>query len=479
MISNLSEGERLFQEGKIEDAKVIFQNLLQTTPDYPGTLNNLGVIAFSEKNLQEAEKYFLRAQELDGNYPEVYLNLANIYFSNGNPAEASKFLGKCFSLNHNDFKIYNQLGFIYLRLKDIGKAKLSFEKSLELKPDQKEAGEALKKVISLETNQKQPTNCTAKHQEKDYPIMVRNMFSKVYFEISGICNGRCYWCQTGQSNMNKISTGKFVNMEEFQKSIHYMLDNGFINENSLICLYNWGEPFLHPKFRDIIKFLDSLDIKIALSTNASKPVFFDKGDELKYLVSLTFSMAGFSQYSYDKIHGFNFEKIKRNIVDISENFRDAGFNGKFVIAFHIYQFNTNEILPMIEFAKEHGLTPSASLALINDFERGKKYIKKEIEYEYLYRATKELFLFYYDEMPKEIPNDYVCAHYSNLFIDSDCNVITCCGDSTIFDKVYHLRPEHVNPWRINGEVCIECNQIGLCYLGHIVTNSKNIVIMGK
>ena len=71
MNPNLSEGERLFQEGKIEDAKVIFQNLLQTTPDNSEILNNLGVIAFSEKNLQEAEKYFVRALEADNNFPDA------------------------------------------------------------------------------------------------------------------------------------------------------------------------------------------------------------------------------------------------------------------------------------------------------------------------------------------------------------------------------------------------------------------------
>jgi len=172
MNPNLSEGERLFQEGKIEEAKVTFQNLLQTTPDYPGTLNNLGVIAFSEKNLQEAEKYFLRALETDNNFPDAYLNLSNLYSINGQFIQASMFLEKYAALNPNDFKIFNQLGFIYLQLKDANKAQLNFEKSLELKPDQEKVIEARRTLLSLESDQKQ-SNIPVKHHhyEKDHPIV--------------------------------------------------------------------------------------------------------------------------------------------------------------------------------------------------------------------------------------------------------------------------------------------------------------------
>jgi glycosyltransferase involved in cell wall biosynthesis len=172
MNPNLSEGERLFQEGKVEDAKVIFQNLLQTTPDYPGTLNNLGVIAFSEKNVQEAEKYFLRALETDNNFPDAYLNLSNLYSINGQFIQASMFLEKYAALNPNDFKIFNQLGFIYLQLKDLNKAQLNFEKSLELKPDQNKVIEARRKLLSLESGQKQSNIPVKNHYyEKDHPVV--------------------------------------------------------------------------------------------------------------------------------------------------------------------------------------------------------------------------------------------------------------------------------------------------------------------
>lgn len=293
------------------------------------------------------------------------------------------------------------------------------------------------------------------------------MFNRVYFEISGICNAKCYFCQTGQSNMNKIPTGRFVNIEEFEKSMMYLREHGFINGEAVISLYNWGEPFLHPKIKDIILFLHNNNFHTSLSTNASKPVFFEKGNILKNLTNVTFSMPGFSQSSYDKIHGFNFIKIKKNIVDITKNFREAGFTGQFLIAGHIYQFNMHEILPMQDFAKEHGIQFLPSLAFINDFKRLRKYIQKELEYDYLDQASKALFLFYMEQI-KKTPDNYKCPQYSFLSIDSDCNVITCCGDSTVLDKVYKLKPNQINDWRSNG-VCRECYSSGLCYLaGEVV-----------
>jgi len=217
MNPNLSEGERLFQEGKVEDAKVIFHNLLQITPDNPEILNNLGVIAFSEKNLQEAEKYFLRALETDNNFPDAYLNLSNLYSINGQFIQASMFLEKYAALNPNDFKIFNQIGFIYLQLKDFNRAQLNFEKSLELKPDQNKVIEAHRKLLSLESDQKQSNIPVKNHYyEKDHPIVSVGL--PVY-------NGGKYLAEAIES----ILTQDF---EEFELIIS---DNNSNDQTSEIC----------------------------------------------------------------------------------------------------------------------------------------------------------------------------------------------------------------------------------------------------
>jgi len=47
-------------------------------------------------------------------------------------------------------------------------------------------------------------------------------------------------------------------------------------------------------------------------------------------------MNGFSQSSYDKIHGFDFELIKKNIIEIIKTFRNAGYLGVATILYTTY-----------------------------------------------------------------------------------------------------------------------------------------------
>lgn len=238
-----------------------------------------------------------------------------------------------------------------------------------------------------------------------------------------------------------------------------------------------GEPFLHPKFKEIIKFLDEEGLSFALSTNASKVILLDN-NELKNLKYITFSMCGFSQKSYDKIHGFNFEQIKRNISEILDNFKKNGFKGDAYVSYHVYQFNINEIPNIIKFCNEQSMGFSPAIAFINDFERFKKYIKSELDYNDLKKATQELLLYYVDEMIEEKDKEYYCPQFDCLSVDENCNIITCCLDSSIYGKIYNSKADDINNWRMNSSVCKECNNIGLNY---VVNTSKyfNLDIINK
>lgn len=62
-------------------------------------------------------------------------------------------------------------------------------------------------------------------------------------------------------------------------------------------------------------------------------------------------MPGFSQESYDKIHGFNFEKIKENIKKYANDMELAGVKDKMWVAYHMYQFNLDEIYDAYVFLR--------------------------------------------------------------------------------------------------------------------------------
>ncbi len=305
------------------------------------------------------------------------------------------------------------------------------------------------------------------------------MFNRVYFEISGICNARCRWCPTGKSNLNRTSSGKFVDFDEFKRTIFYLRDNGFIDLNTQIALYNWGEPFLHPKFKEIMKFMHTENIKTMLSTNCSKAVLFEEDGILSNVEQIILSMPGFSQRSYDRIHGFNFRNIIRNILEMIRNFRSVGFKERFLLAFHIYQFNLDEILPAKEFTEQYQIHFMPTLASLNDMERQLQYINNELEHDDLKQMTQDMFCFYLtdeaiEESRKQVPSDYVCPQYRQLNIDDDCNVIICCGDNTRMDKIFNVKADEVNNWRRNSRACAVCLKAGLPNLPSIPPLSRFI-----
>lgn len=301
------------------------------------------------------------------------------------------------------------------------------------------------------------------------------MFNQVYFEISGKCNGLCHWCQTGRKNKNKEATGTFVDIKEFKLTLSHLLKNKAISESTIIALYNWGEPFLHPKIKEIINALNTLGLNWALSTNASRVVLFSGSNTFKNCKYIFYSMSGFSQVSYNKIHGFNFNSIIDNIVILTNNFRSCGLAAVPTIAFHIYQFNLGELGPAVQFAAKHKLAILPSYAFINDHERQIKFLSGKLDYKDLDRASRDLFLFYFEDMLKNRPPFTTCSQYSSLSIDSKCNIITCCGDSTVIGKAYELDVKEINTLRMKSEACALCIKAGAYYFAHNVPCPVTII----
>jgi MoaA/NifB/PqqE/SkfB family radical SAM enzyme len=298
------------------------------------------------------------------------------------------------------------------------------------------------------------------------------MYKALSFDISGKCNAICPWCYTGRKNVasNKQS-GEFITPAVFEKAIKYMLDNSIMNKSSIIHLYNWGEPFLNPYLKDIINILNKYEIKYGLSTNASIIVSFAEEDFLRNLSYIAFSMPGFSQNSYNKIHGFNFEKIKNNIITIVNNFRKFGFEGEAQVSYHVYQFNLSEVEDAYKFARENDIAFYPVYAYINDHSVLKKYLKSQLTYQEIKKASKELILFYLENKIKEKPKNYRCPQFEMLTIDEHCNILTCCSVDKEYDEyslgsLFSLSLQEIQELKLTREICKECDVLGLNYIIH-------------
>jgi MoaA/NifB/PqqE/SkfB family radical SAM enzyme len=284
----------------------------------------------------------------------------------------------------------------------------------------------------------------------------------VYFDIVGTCNARCRFCVTGTSNHPK---GGIIEVDKFQKAIDLLFENKLIDCNTEFGLYNWGEPTLHPDLGKIINILKNKNLMYSLSTNAGRYVQYQP-EWFKNMKYMMVSMCGFSQESYNKIHGFNFEKVKTNIMSIVNVAENAGYDtSKIVILQHIYQFNTHEVPMLYEFSENLKVNFNPYYAFINDPMKLRKYINNTLEPQDWKEISQNIFCYFIQKRLDLHPRNQ-CRQFDILNLDEKGNILPCCclprdhADyilTNIFDENFM---EVLGKWQPT-ETCIECINAGL------------------
>ena len=310
------------------------------------------------------------------------------------------------------------------------------------------------------------------------------MFNNITFDISGICNAKCPYCVTGLFNLNKLNINNtknfFIKAENFEKAINYLLINKIFDvEHGCIDLYNWGEPLLNPEFDNIVNILNYHKIKFNISTNASKLPKLSSSTSMKNLLELRFSMSGFSQASYDKIHKFNFDLIRDNIIKITEKFKQAGHTGTSIINYHIYQFNLTEYSQALNFAKKYNINIWPYFAYFNYYDHAKDYLNDSLERDILKKASKDLMLFYVDGLLSKRPLNYKCPQFGMLTIDENCNVLTCCvipkgNPSYSIGNLFDLSLEKIYKLKTFQKECENCQKLNIDYWMHNVKTCESL-----
>lgn len=302
-------------------------------------------------------------------------------------------------------------------------------------------------------------------------------FDTVYFEIAGFCNAKCPYCISGS---NKMSGNKpsFLKPEIFAASLKLLHDKHILTENATIYLYVWGEPFLHPQLPDLMKLANQYPYKIAFSTNASKVPVIDH-NFVKRLQSITFSCSGFSQKSYDRIHGLDFEQIKANILKIVSACRQSGSKASFLINYHLYQFNLEELKLAQEFATHNKIAIKANYAILNNWELTRQWIDGTLPAEIMHRAACDLFNYKTEELLALAPADYKCPQYEYLVLDENANVCICCqtpkDDNFLCGNLLEGNIEEILQRRRTSAVCQDCIKSKMAFIFNNSLYSPEIV----
>lgn len=237
---------------------------------------------------------------------------------------------------------------------------------------------------------------------------------------------------------------------------------------SLISLYNWGEAFMHPDLTDILEVLVSRGYIYTLSTNGS--IYRDISERhLKNMSSIIFSLSGFSQETYSRMHGFKLEHILKNICQFTEDWCAKGVMPTRDMSFHVYQHNWQEIPKAEQFCKELEIRFLPTFAGFGYFELGVRFLSGTLERKALERCMSELFTYFY--WTNSRPPLYRCPQFDVLSLDERGHVILCCASDPSFPdysfgSVTELTAEQIIRRHEGSVSCKQCQEIGIDYAGH-------------
>ena len=276
-------------------------------------------------------------------------------------------------------------------------------------------------------------------------------YHEACIEISGYCNAKCKYCPSGKASSQKR---KMMDAETFKAIVSKLQEYKIIGDGSHVNLFWWGEPFLNPNLKQIIKVTQDRGVEYILSTNAFFYQQLEQAD-VKNLKRLIISMPGFSQESYNRIHQFDFEVIKENIKRYANDLERAGCKDKIWLAYHVYQFNINEIYSCYEFCHDLGIAFDPGFAFPLLVEERVKYAKGELDAGRKEEMLKEIVTDQLDKMIASSTRTECIYQTRNFVVDEFGEVYGClnlehneanaCGNlfnddiNDILKRIYELK----------------------------------------
>ena len=131
----MQQAKLALNESKLEEAKFLFQNILQAQPTHYKAHNNLGSILLKLGRLDEAEVSFKKAIEYKPEFEVAYYNLGITQEKLDRLDEAETSYKKAIEYKPDYFEAHNNLGITQEKLGRLDEAETSYKKAIEYKPE--------------------------------------------------------------------------------------------------------------------------------------------------------------------------------------------------------------------------------------------------------------------------------------------------------------------------------------------------------
>ena len=130
----IEEAKILLSKNKLEDAKIVFESILEIEPDHYKTITNIGAIYLSLDELIKAEEKFKKAIGIEPEFEIAHYNLGITQKKLNRLDYAKNCFEKAISLKKNYVEAHTNLGTIFLKLEKLNDAESCFKKAIKFDP---------------------------------------------------------------------------------------------------------------------------------------------------------------------------------------------------------------------------------------------------------------------------------------------------------------------------------------------------------
>ena len=254
----------------------------------------------------------------------------------------------------------------------------------------------------------------------------------ISIEPTTSCNLRCPECPSGLRNFTR-PTG-MLDVLFYQNLIDQISDHLWY-----LTFYFQGEPYLHPKFTEMVNYAVSKKIYTATSTNAH---FISDENAKKTIESglhrLIISVDGATQETYSQYRvGGQLEKVIDGTKKILEWKKKLKSKTPYVIfQFLVVKPNEHEIKKIQEMAQTLGVDEvKFKTAQVYDFENGHPLIPDQEQYSRYKKNAEGKWI-----IKNELLNQ-CWRMWSGCVITWDGKVVPCCFDKDAQHQLGDLRKE--------------------------------------
>ena len=132
--------------------------------------------------------------------------------------------------------------------------------------------------------------------------MTPKKYSRVYVEITNICNRNCSFCPGTKRPLKRMS------LEEFE-----FIAKSLVGVTDYIYFHVMGEPLTHPELAELIKCGSDLGFKCAITTNGT---LLDRAQEA--ILSSSLYKINISVHSFEAGEGEAYDAYIKSIADFAD-----------------------------------------------------------------------------------------------------------------------------------------------------------------